>query len=768
MKLTDLSADILTQRPGMVTFLLGVLTCVAIYGHLYQPPPSNRLAEQANRDSTDAEAKSSSDGEGQSERAERAEQAGSRMQLARGRNPHAIIVIETDDAFTPGGAKALRQVASELEDLPQVDEVTWIDNIPTLNVFGLRENLLPPEDASQEAFDIARQESLEHPLMRGQLVSEDGRTLVMTIVLDWGVGPSDEECSEELLEVARETAAEAGLQAKVSITGLIPLYIAHKVAFDRNQRWFQNLSHVLVAVVSILLFRGVAAVCIVAIAPIIGIFWTLGVLNLIDDRSNQLTNIVLPVLLTMVGLADGVHLMVHIRRRRAEGATSRGAAASAIRHVGVACALTSVTTAVGFGSLMIAESEFVQSFGRACALGVLVTFVSVITVIPLLCMTPFAKNIHLGHERDLVGAAMQKFTPLVNWIMSRNGWISLTSIAVTALLAVVSLQLRADDTMKDDQPTGSAAYQALEHCDRELGGIETIRVDMAWPESASQREALAVVSEVEGMVSQEPLLKHPLSILGILSSLPGDQPVVERGGFVDLLPAEVRRSWFDSDLRRARVTMRIRDLGIAKYEPVFQRLEDQFAQLESSMPGYKFDLAGSAVRRGRDLYKIVLDLARSLGTASAIIFVMMAVAYRSLRIGLISIVPNLFPLVVTATVLVVLGLPLEIASVCSFTVCLGIAVDDTIHFLTRFRSELEHSGDLHEAIRRSFVGVGTAMVITTLIMMVGFGTVLGSDMPGHRSFSAMAVSTIGAALIGDLLFLPALLARFGRPLAAGR
>ena len=767
MRLTDHSADFLTKHPGIVTLALSLLTCVAIYGHFYQPPPSNRLAEEANSEPSEPSEGATKD-EHARYKTERADQAGSRMQLARGRNPHAIIVIETDEAFTPHGVKALRQIAAKLEELPQVDEVTWIDNIPTLNVFGLRENLLPPEDASQEAFDIAREESLDHPLMRGQLVSEDGRTLLMTIVLDWAVGPSDEECSSDLLASAKKTAATAGFQANISITGLIPLYIAHKVAFDRNRRWFQNLSHVLVAVVSILLFRGISAVCIVAIAPAIGIFWTLGVLNLIDDRSNQLTNIVLPVLLTMVGLADGVHLMVHIRRRRAEGVSSSEAAASAIRNVGAACALTSLTTAVGFGSLMIAESEFVQDFGRACALGVLITFVSVITVIPLLCMTPFAKNIHVGHERDVVGAAMERFTPLVNWIMGRSGWISLASILVTILLAVSSLQLRADDKMKDNQPTGSAEYQALEHCDRELGGIETIRVNIAWPAGVTSREALEAISTVEQIVDEEPLLKHPLSILGILDSLPGDDPVVERAGFVDLLPAQVRRSWFDTEARQARVTVRIRDLGIAKYEPVFQQLENRFEKMEAEQPGYRFELGGSAVRRGRDLYKIVLDLARSLGTASIIIFIMMALAYRSLRIGLISVVPNLFPLVVTATVLVLMGLPLEIASVCSFTVCLGIAVDDTIHFLTRFRSELEQSQDLQHAIRRSFVGVGTAMVITTLIMMVGFGTVLGSDMPSHRSFSAMAVSTIGSALIGDLLFLPALLARFGKPLVAAR
>jgi predicted RND superfamily exporter protein len=161
------------------------------------------------------------------------------------------------------------------------------------------------------------------------------------------------------------------------------------------------------------------------------------------------------------------------------------------------------------------------------------------------------------------------------------------------------------------------------------------------------------------------------------------------------------------------------------------------------------------------LYQIVVDLATSLGTAAVIILVVMALAYRSLRIGLITVVPNMFPLAVTATFLALTGRPLDIASVCSFTVCLGIAVDDSIHFLTRYQEELSEAADPAEAVQRAFVGVGTALIMTTLVLIAGFGTVLTSDLPGHRTFAIMACWTIGAALVGDLIFLPALLLCFG-------
>jgi predicted RND superfamily exporter protein len=159
----------------------------------------------------------------------------------------------------------------------------------------------------------------------------------------------------------------------------------------------------------------------------------------------------------------------------------------------------------------------------------------------------------------------------------------------------------------------------------------------------------------------------------------------------------------------------------------------------------------------------VVDLANSLGSAAIIILLVMAAFYRSVRIGLICVLPNALPLLFTAAMLVWTGYALNIAAVCAFTVCLGIVVDDTIHFLSRFQYELKSTDDVAEAVRRSFLGVGAAMVTTTIVLVCGFATVLASQMPSHRIFAGMAVSSIGTAILGDLILLPAMLAACYRP-----
>ncbi len=189
-------------------------------------------------------------------------------------------------------------------------------------------------------------------------------------------------------------------------------------------------------------------------------------------------------------------------------------------------------------------------------------------------------------------------------------------------------------------------------------------------------------------------------------------------------------------------------------------MQAELQQIKHRHPQFEFEMAGSAVWRWENLYQILIDLAASLGAASLIIFGVLAVVYRSIRLGLISVVPNMFPLVATGTFRVVSGQTLELVSVCAFTVCLGIAVDDTIHFLTRYREERARIDDENEAIRRAFTGVGTALILTTVVLVAGFSTVLFSDARDHRIFAMMGALTIATALFADLIFLPALLSRF--------
>ncbi|QDT54276.1 multidrug efflux system subunit MdtC [Caulifigura coniformis] len=680
-------------------------------------------------------------------------------------NSDAVLVVrsDSDQLFTPAGARALRQIVADLESLDYVRSILWMDEIPVLNIFGLQEPLFPRAEASERRFAAARENALAHPLIGGQLLSDDGRTLLLLVKFDWLFLQSDDDCTSGLRQVAESTAAKhPGLDLSFQVTGRAPITLTLLRTHRENQARYQIIGYSVVVLMAIVLFRGIRAVLIVSLAPCVGVFWSLGFLRFFDLQDNPFNDVLLPVMLSLVGLTDGVHLMVEIRRQSAAGLNGREAARTALRKVGFACLLTSLTTAIGFGSLILAHHEVVQEFGWSSMLGVILMFLAVITVIPLACSTWLGRGVHIGHERGLIDRNLLHIGGIIDFVLARAKGISGLAIVITALLTGVSLTLRPDERMANSLPGRSEASIAMQHIDQAFGGLEFSSVQIHWSDAvpADSPEVLIAVTKVDDLLRGESLIGHPLSIRNLLDALPGEGEPEERMSMLELLPPPLKRAFYTPENRAATVSFRVQDLGIARYGPVFERIEDGLRQIAAAHPGFTFDLTGSAVSRWRNLFQIVMDLASSLGSAAVIIFCTLGLAYRSLRLGLISIIPNVFPLAVTGTFLVLAGQSLEIVSVCAFTVCLGIAVDDTIHFLTRFQEERPHAASDHDAIRRAFIGAGTGMIMTTLVLVAGFLTVIFSDMREQRVFAIMGALTLIAALIGDLLLLPALLLRY--------
>lgn len=687
-------------------------------------------------------------------------------------NADSILVVDSKNFFTEEGTRALRQVVADIEDLDYVSRVTWPDSVPLLNIFGLAEPLFPRPESSDRRFAAAKERALANPLIKGQMLSGDAETMLILVSFDYDFVFSDEQVTTGLKEVAQAAAArfpEAGLTFQV--TGNEPAIIAAISQHESNQMTFLTIGFGMVALMSVILFRGINTVIIVSTAPIVGVAWTLGMIRFVEyNEGNGLINVVLPVLVALVGITDGVHLMVQTRKLRASGLSVREAARKGLQQVGLACFLTSFTTAVGFGSLMLAESGFVQDFGECAVIGVTMSFLSVVTIIPLLCSTRLGRNIHVGLENSPIDRNLGRIGGLIDVVLGHRRVLSMAGIVATAALFALCMTLEPDSRQRDNLPAKAEATLAMEHVDDAMGGMETGRIDVYWPKDMriDDPQILYAVMAVDDVVGTEELIGHPLSIRNLIDAQPGVGPPEERMSMLELLPPPIKDLFISPDDRKAIVTFKVKDLGIAAYGPVFERFETAIEGLKSEFPGFDFKLEGGAAWRWRNLYQVVVDLAASLGTASLIIFGVMAFVFRSVRIGLISVIPNTFPLVVAGAWLVFAGYNLEVVMVCCFTVCLGIAVDDSIHFLTRFHEELESTPDVDEAIRRAFTGVGTALIMTTLVLVAGFTTVMFSNNREYFIFAVMGAITIAAALFADLVFLPPLLARFApRTVPAG-
>lgn len=675
-----------------------------------------------------------------------------------------VLVIDAEDFFTKDASQALRKVVDAVAQLDYVDDIFWMESAPPLNVFGLREPIFPKPSASVRQFEAARERALQHPLIGGQLLSDDGKTVLLLLSINWLFVDSDEDIMQNIKRVAVDASDEIpDVHFEFLLTGPAPTYLTFLQANESNRIKFQVIGYSMVLLMAVVLFRGLRAVLIVSIAPVLGVFWSMGVIRFFEFHDNPFNDVVLPVLLSLVGLTDGVHLMIEIRRQRAARLSGKAAAVAGIHKVGLACALTSITTAIGFASLSFAHHEVVREFGLSCVVGVLLTFLAVITAIPLVSSTRFGKNIDLGHEKGVIDRNLDRISGMIDFVLRWPKVISFTGILTTLGLVGVALTLNPDERQITSLPMGSEASRALVHMDRAFGGLERGEVKISWNEQVESDApvVLKVISRVTQILEDETLIGSPVSISKLVEALPGEGEIEDRVSLIDLLPAPLKRAFYIPELNQASVQFRVQDLGIARYGPVFERLQSSFQMLQQQHPEFSIELTGDAVWRWKNLYQIVVDLATSLGSASIVILIVLGISYRSLRLGLVSIIPNTFPLAVTAAAMAVTGQTLEIVSVCAFTVCLGIAVDDTIHFLTRYLEEGRTAADRHQAIRKAFIGTGTALIMTTIVLDVGFATVLFSDMRDQRIFGAMAGLTISAALVGDLIFLPALLSVFG-------
>jgi predicted RND superfamily exporter protein len=683
--------------------------------------------------------------------------------------PEQFIVMSCPRRVSRIDLIAMRRAVEALKNLPQVSEALWIGDVPVVNVIAvLDRSALPPDDASNSRFDAAMSDIMSNPMAVGRLISEDGKVLLVPIQMDWMEVQNDSDTLELLLNTAQVAAAQVeGNQVTFSSTGDIPLFLDQVAAYRWNKRFFLAVGIIFVIVASLLIYRNWIPVFLVSVPPTVAILWTLAIVRLTGEPDNPLVDAVLPVLIAVLGIADGIHLLSHFRNALEQGIHPDQAIANSMKHVGVACFLTSLTTAVGFGSLMLSESAMMQGFGRSCTLGVTLAFLSIMTLLPALAGTHLGRRLACSNPSDLVQRQLGLRGMWVDQWIEHRRVIGVVGILLTLGLSVSFFYLKPDEKLASRLPSRSSSYLTLKKCDESFGGIELVRVLIEWTPPTDRGKGapeplIGLIRQIEEKLNSEPLLQHTLSVRNLIQSISASSKKLDP---LDLSVAEasVPNSLYREDLGRSIVSARLQDVGLAAYGPAFERLNRAFDELEKEYPQFEITLTGRPVYRTQEVTQVITDLGKSLVGAAIIIFAILTFVYRSLRLGIIAIVPNLLPVAATSSMLLLFGGSLDVATACALTVCLGIAVDDTIQFLTRFLSEYDKTGNVNEAVRTSYHKVGSALIITTLIMVCGFSTLLTSQLPSQRIFGTMIVCTISTALLADLVLLPALLSWFYRP-----
>jgi hypothetical protein len=665
------------------------------------------------------------------------------------------------DLFEKEASESYKKLIKRIKRIPSVSQVFSFDQIPSYGMGLIRLSLFPDQGASISQRNACRKRALNHPIIVGHLLSSDARTSLIPISLNL---KSNGEISD-VLNLIRKEANKAlnGSKLEAKLTGKIPIDIARREAMKTEKLRFQIIGYVLSAILALIFFRGLVMTLIVTLPPFVGVLWTIGMLGFTNERLNSLSMVIMPIILTMIGFTNAAHIVFQFRRELIIGLDRKEAMTASMQKLGLPCMLSALTTAAGFASLTVAESNMISDFGRDCAAGTLITFIAVILLLPLLGLLPVPLKVQMENNSIKINSSSwQKFVLiLIRFVIKNAKWVVSISVVLTIFFAWLTSNLKPDMYLLNQLPDESESGEALKQADKSLGGIQAIRIVTEW--ESDNDNPIPIIRKIEEIVEQEKLLSRPLSVRGVLDSLPGfGKDLSLRMPLLKKAPQDLINTLYRPDINKAVVITRIQDLGVAQYTPVYERLERKLEELSKSNPGYKFGLAGGAVGWGRYVHRMLNDMALSLAAASIIILVMISIAFRSLRIGLISMIPNLFPLLACAAVLAFFKMPLSLEIVCAFTICLGIAADDAIHFLSRYLSEKKNGLDVNHALEISFIRVGQVLIATTVVLLCGLGSVLFSSLPMYRAFTSVACATLSTALIADLIILPALLKLFDK------
>lgn len=736
-------ADFIDQHRGRLTIVIVVLTLIALVG-FWQIELSVDLDFLLDRESEDFAILDRLNEEFGSE------------------SLTCVMVIQGQDVFQVEFITSLRRLLEACRAIPGVVSTFSIDDVP---VFPgkIPEPLIPRTLDDPNQLVQARQKALSHPMVAGQLLSADGQTTVVFIALDKEI-TSISQCTsivDQIRAISQEVAQEQDLT--IQLTGSPPFRVDILRFMKKENLKLFIIPPLIGFLIALLLFRRLSAILLAGSPPVIGVLLTMGVWGWIGAEWTMIS-MAIPTMVFVVGFTDSVHLVLHMRRKVSEEQfTPRGAALSAVREIGWACALTSLTTAIGFGSLVLAGSPAVRNLGLFCALGTVMTFFVVITLIPIAGATVLGR--YAAHHTQSMRAdrGISQLSHVIHSISKHPRPVAIGGIALTLLLASSVSRLKID-TSHDWFPMQEESVQAYFTYNEAFQGGNVMNILIEWPDATEDLpdEVFPAIQEMYDRFGEDPQITHPLSVLNLLRCAPPDMQELSQGPpLIRLLPEELTKRFIRLDHRCATVVARYDSLHAAEILEIHAQYEEKMKTLTQNYPELKIHVTGESYLGSKMVYTIIYDLAGSLSLASLIITTVMLAAFRSWRYGPICLIPNIFPLAVICAFILLIDKPLNVANVLLFTICLGIAVDDTIHFITRYRHELLAGSSPPEAARRSFHVVGKAIITTTFIFVFSFGALVSSSLEGYHNFALFSCAGFIAALSGDLFILPALLIWLG-------
>jgi predicted RND superfamily exporter protein len=676
-----------------------------------------------------------------------------------------VLIVVTGDGLLK------RESISALRDL--ITELQFVDGMTGLvSLFSARQPpepgkipgpVFPAELPTGAEYDKLIAEVRKNEIIQGKFLSDDGTLTLILLALDRqvvaskGLGP----VVEQIRQTASEYLKGTGLGMKLSGAPVMQLEIRNAVERDRNL--YNALGFAFAAIIAYAFFRRVGLMVIAALPPVIAIIWSLGLFGWLGFKLNLFLNVMIPLIMVL-GFSDSMQLTVAMRNRLLDGDRRIKAARYAVMVVGPACVLATATAAASFIALLFADSALIRTFGIAGALSTVIAFIAGITLVPLL-------------TRALIGRSTQHFVATLrthDWAMNGLkrlcGRIAAIGVAYPktvlslGLLLVIAFgaiytSLPPRYRLADQVPDREQAVAASAELDAKLTGANPLHIMVDWPQGKTlyDPDVLKVIGEIHALVETQSGVGNVWSIETLRRWLArsGEDTPDKLKEYIGILPDYLIKRFIDEKDNSAVVTGRIPDVDISDLLPVIEKLDASLETIRKAHPEYRIVVTGLSAIAARNSAEMISKLNAGLTYEIVLICIFLGLAFRSVMVSFVSVLPNLFPVFTAGAVLAATGEGLQFASIVALIVSFGLSLNATVHYLNRLRLEDQPGEDPAVSVERATILIGPALVLTSLILAFGLGVTVLSDLPSLRLFGKLAALTLIAALIGDLLLLPA-------------
>jgi len=650
----------------------------------------------------------------------------------------------------------------DIGKLDRVDTVISILNLekPIIGIFGMRK--VKVLDLSDSKILASQQEVLKQ--FGSELISKNGESLLLWIKNEQNIS---KENGDDLYFKINQLTQESHLEIK-AVAGKIQAQGDFVNLMQQEFGLFFGCSILLMLVMLALIFRTWWGVFIPFVILIIGVVWAFGLI-LYLGKALDVMSVMQPTIFLIVGLSSLIHFFNHLIKKLRAGVPKAKAIRAVFKSLLVPVWLTILTTSLGFFSLYFTSIPALKEFGLTTGLGILVMFVAVILIAPgMLFLFPIkVPEVLIGRKYSL------NLSSLFLWLLRKRKTIAISFIVVTLLSGIFGTQLRINGFLLDNLPEDHPIQRSFTFFDSQFGGSNPLEIHLSSGSRASNLLDLEVLGEIDQLEREVSRLFNggqimsPLTVIKSLNqaqnqgntqafALPSKGQYQRMQRFLNSAFKETGSKTLSEDLKTGRLSSRSSDLGTVEMSKK-RALLKEFSNREIDPALLQIRWTGTAFLIDKGHQSVTWQMAKGLGMAFIFVGTIAGFLFRSWRISFILLIPNLIPLIWMLGLMYLLGIEFKLTTAILFTVAFGIAVDDSIHFMTRLRKELMSGKNLIYGLKRTFLETGEALIQTTVILVAGFGLLIFSQFGVTHFTGLLIASALIFALLADLFLLPILL-----------